>query len=156
MKHQRGVVLLMCLVLSLLLGVLAASALRDALLETRLSGHLLRSVQAFEQAEAALLEAATQLPERLPECQGCLPPARPHALDGPWQRNASGYFMVQNLGITARAAHVPEGESVRLFRITVVSEHLAARQVLEAVYAVATNGAGEPRRVLWRQRFEEG
>ncbi|MDZ5603279.1 hypothetical protein SJI00_10885 [Pseudomonas sp. RP23018S] len=156
MKHQRGVVMLMCLVLSLLLGMLAASALRDALLETRLSGHLLRSVQAFEQAEAALLEAASQLPDSLPECEGCLPPPRPHALDGPWQRNACGYFMVQNLGLTERAAHVPAGESVRLFRITVVSEQRAARQVLEAVYAVAASGIGAPRRILWRQRFKEG
>ena len=54
MKRQRGVVLLLALVLSLLLGLLAASALREALVETRMAGYMRDGLLAFEEAEAAL------------------------------------------------------------------------------------------------------
>jgi len=61
MKRQRGVVLLLALVLSLLLGLLAASALRDALVETRMAGLWRDGFEALEQAEQALLAGAAQL-----------------------------------------------------------------------------------------------
>lgn len=156
MKRQRGMVLLVCLVLTLLMSMLAASALNDALLETRLAGHLLSRAQAFEQAEATLLEASAVLERALVECPACLPPARPYALEGRWQRERDGFFSVQNLGVTERAAHMPPGEPVRLFRITAVSAQPAARQVLEAVYAVSLDYPDSPRRILWRHRAQEG
>ena len=55
MNRQRGIVLLLALVLSLLLGLLAASALRDALAQTRMTGYLSEGLLALEQAEATLL-----------------------------------------------------------------------------------------------------
>ncbi|WP_313738511.1 hypothetical protein [Pseudomonas sp.] len=156
MKRQRGMVLFVCLVLTLLMSVLAASALNDALLETRLVGHLLSRAQAFEQAEATLLEAASTLHRPRVECPACLPPTRPHALEGPWQRGRHGFFTVQNLGLSERAVHMPAGEPVRLFRITAVSAQPAARQVLEAVYAVSLDRPDPPQRILWRHRAQEG
>ncbi|WP_296231928.1 hypothetical protein [Pseudomonas sp. UBA4617] len=151
MSRQRGVVLLLALVLSLLLGLLAASALREALVETRLTGYLRDGLLALEQAEATLLAGEGELRRAPPElCSACLPPGRPHDLVGPWQRARDGFFQVQNLGTSGRAVHVPEGQQVTLFRVTAVSLHAEPRYVLEAVYAVVN---GTTRRVTWRQRL---
>jgi len=151
MKRQRGVVLLLALVLSLLLGLLAASALRDALVETRMAGYLRDGLLAFEEAEAALQAGEGEFKRAPPDrCTACMPPTRPHDLAGQWQGTQSGYFHVQNLGISTRAAHMPEGQPVTLFRITAVSKQAQTRHVLEAVYAAAD---GTTRRISWRQRL---
>jgi len=156
MKRQQGLVLLLALVLCLLLGTLAASALRDALIETRMTAAMRDGLQAFEQAEAVLLDGVAELQRAPPaNCTGCSPPTRPHDLQGQWQSSVNGYFQLQNLGLTTRAVHMPEGEQVTLYRVTAVSKQLAARQVLEAVYAVPTAQAQEPQRILWRQRLRE-
>ena len=151
MKRQRGVVLLLALVLSLLLGLLAASALREALVETRMVGYMRDGLLAFEEAEAALQAGEGELERAPPDrCTACLPPARPHDLAGRWQGTQSGYFHVQNLGTSTCAAHMPEGQLVSLFRITAVSKQSRSRHVLEAVYAVAGN---QTQRITWRQRL---
>jgi type IV pilus assembly protein PilX len=153
MTRQRGVVLLLALVLSLLLGLLAASALRDALVETHMAGLWRDSFEALEQAEQALLAGAAQLQlSPPPACQACQPPPRPHDLQGNWQGTASGFFQVQNLGQSDRAAHLPEGQQATLFRVTAVSRQARSRHVLEAVYALSGE---EARRLLWRQRLRE-
>ncbi|MGN8251235.1 hypothetical protein [Pseudomonas sp. SMV7] len=151
MSRQRGVVLLLALVLSLLLGLLAASALREALVETRLTGELRDGLLALEQAEATLLAGEGELRRAPPAlCSACLPPSRPHELVGLWQRGGDGFFQVQNLGTSDRAAHMPEGQQTTLFRVTAVSLHTEPRYVLEAVYAVVDDTT---RRVTWRQRL---
>ncbi len=63
---------------------------------------------------------------------------------------AEHYDQLQNLGVSKRAAHMPEGQPVRLFRITAVSKQSRSRHVLEAVYAVAGN---QTQRITWRQRL---
>ncbi|NIE74178.1 hypothetical protein F3J45_06975 [Pantoea sp. Ap-967] len=156
MKRQRGMVLVLALVFSLLLGLLAASALRDALVDMRMAATLRDGLQAFEEAEGTLLAGLSALRQAaLPACQGCPPPPRPHELHGHWQASSSGYFQLQNLGETSNAIHMPEAEQVTLYRVTAVSRQQAARQVLEAVYAVPTAQAQAPRRILWRQRLKE-
>ncbi|RAS23594.1 MULTISPECIES: hypothetical protein [unclassified Pseudomonas] len=156
MSRERGMVLLLSLVLSLLLALLAASALRDALIETRMTGAMTDGLQAFEDAEAVLLAGVEALMRTPPgKCNDCQPPPRPHDLQGQWQNHERGYFQLQNLGETDRAAHMPEGEWATLYRITAVSRQLAARQVLEAVYAVPTAQAQAPQRILWRQRLRQ-
>ena len=151
MKRQRGVVLLLALVLSLLLGLLTASALRDALMETRMAGYLRDGLLAFEEAEATLQAGADELLRAPPgKCQMCLPPPHPHDLTGQWQGSKSGYFQIQHLGMSERAAHMPEGPHVALYRVTAVSQQAQARQVLEAVYAVVGDTV---QRITWRQRL---
>lgn len=151
MSRQRGVVLLLALVLSMLLGLFASSALRDALVETRMAGYLSDGLLAFEEAEAALHAGEGELKRAPPDpCTTCMPPARPHDLAGQWQGTQSGYFYLQNLGTSKRAAHMPEGQQFTLFRITAVSKQTRMRHVLEAVYAVAD---GTTRRISWRQRL---
>lgn len=156
MNHQRGMVLMLSLVLSLLLALLAASALRDALIETRMTGAINDALQAFEQAEIVLLAGVDELQRSPPDqCSDCQPPPRPHDLQGQWQKIKDGYVHLQNLGVTDRAAHMPEGERFTLYRITAVSQQQAARQVLEAVYAIPTAQPQAPQRILWRQRLRE-
>lgn len=159
MKRQCGVVLLIGLVLSLLLGLLAAAALREALLQTRMAGLLLASSQALEQAEAVLLEGAARLAVAPPsECQRCLPPVDAHevtAAGGDWQAAGQGWFNLQNLGQSDRPAHLPEGTQATLYRVTAVSQHPRARHVLEAVYAQPAGEAQTLQRILWRQRVQE-
>lgn len=156
MSRQRGVALLLALVLSLLLGLLAVSSLRAALQETRMSSSLRVSLQALEAAEAVLLVGVDHVRRAPPAiCQACPPPSHPHELRGTWLSTSSGYYQLQNLGVTDKAAHTPAGEHVTLYRVTAVSRQLPARQVLEAVYAVPTAQAQAPRRILWRQRLRE-
>jgi Tfp pilus assembly protein PilX len=94
MKRQRGMVLLISLVLSLLLGLLATSALSDGLLQTRLASQLLANARALEQAEAALLEGAARLVVASPPaCQPCMP-----------QRMRSTYKAARAAGKLATAA----------------------------------------------------
>ncbi|MNO80539.1 hypothetical protein D3C76_717500 [compost metagenome] len=156
MRREKGVVLLLALVLSLLLGLLAASALRDALVETRMTSYLSAGIDAFEQAEHTLLLGAAQLQRAPPApCQACQPPSRPHDLQGQWQSTESGYFQLQNLGNSSRVVHLPEGQQATLFRVTAVSRQTQSRHVLEAVYALPGGAASRPLRILWRQRLRE-
>lgn len=156
MSRQRGVVLLMALGLSLLLGLLAAQVLHEAQARQRLVSKQLAVARAFEQAEAGLLEGAALLPGALPPlCVSCLPPAiPPQAPMQPWQQTASGFVFLQHLGSTERAAGLPHGEPVTLVRVTAISSEARARQVLEAVYAL--DASATLRRVSWRQRLQEG
>lgn len=157
MKRQRGMVLLLALVLSLLLGLLVASSLREALLLSWTSGSLLAAAQALEDAEASLLEGAERLRLAPPApCQVCQPPAAPHDVHragAPWQQGTRGFFLLQNLGESTLVAHVPEGAQVTLFRVTAVSQQVRARHVLEAVYALDEQSPESLQRVLWRQRL---
>ncbi|MCP3752266.1 pilus assembly protein PilX [Pseudomonas sp. SBB6] len=162
--NQRGVILLISLVLLGLLGLLGISAMVSATLQERMAGNLLATLQSFEQAEQTLLLGESAVSLALP-CTYCLPPpeaARVRAAgvyrgEGPtsglsWQRGASGFYLVQNLGQSTRAAHLPANLAATLYRITAVSHGGAGRSVLESVYAQAVEaGTHQPRRILWRQ-----
>jgi len=159
MSQQRGVVLLAGLALTLLLGMVSAAALREALLETHQTGDLLAQVRAFEQAEAAVLAGVEALRLAPPApCLDCLPPAWPERsgddLEG-WIRTAEGFYQVQNLGLTTLAAQLPEGTPATLFRITALNRHATVQQVIETLYAVPLQAPQTAVRVLWRQRFKE-
>ncbi|MCE1118271.1 MULTISPECIES: hypothetical protein [Pseudomonas] len=155
MKRQQGVVLLLALGLSLLLGLLAAQGLRDALVQQRLLSEQLAGARAFEQAEASLIEGAALLSTHLPEpCSACLPPGLPGDEPAPpWQATDSGFVFLQNLGQSNRAAGLPADAQVTLVRVTAIGQQVHGRRVLEAVYALAD--AAVVRRISWRQRLED-
>lgn len=159
MRRQRGMVLLLALVLSLLLGLLVASGLRDALMLSWTAGGSLNAAQALEDAEESLLEGVERLLQAPPgACNSCQPPPAPHDVRGGepfWQQGRRGFYLLQNLGESTLAAHVTEGQQVTLFRVTAVSQQQNARHVLEAVYAVDEGSGQAPQRVLWRQRLRE-
>ncbi|NES09214.1 hypothetical protein G3O07_04960 [Pseudomonas laurentiana] len=76
MSTQRGMVLLLSLLLTMLLGLLGLSSLHSALLQERMSGNLLVSLQLLEQAETTLRHAEAQLQAglELAPCRYCQPP----------------------------------------------------------------------------------
>ncbi|MDH0646168.1 hypothetical protein N5D48_05430 [Pseudomonas sp. GD03858] len=154
MTRQRGVVLLLALTLSLVLGLLASVALREGLLQQRQLGEQLAVAQAFEQAESSLFEGAALLANGVPApCLLCQPPGQPGEQPSlPWLRTGSGFVLLQTLGPSTRVAGMPPGERLTLVRVTAVSRQVRARQLLEAVYAV--DDMASVTRVSWRQRLE--
>lgn len=155
MRRERGVVLLLALGLSLLLGLLAAQGVREALLQQRLVSEQLAGARAFEQAEASLIEGAALLAgHSLERCLACLPPDLPSdEPPPPWQATDSGYVLLQTLGQSTRAAGLPEGQPVTLVRVTAISRQVRGRRLLEAVHAL--DGTAQALRISWRQRLED-
>ncbi|MBV6289956.1 pilus assembly PilX family protein [Pseudomonas aegrilactucae] len=168
MKTQGGMVLLVSLVLMLLLALLGMSALHGATLQARMTGNLEAALQAFESAEATLRAGeARVLAGHAPPlpCVYCLPPPEAaqvraggvHAGGGAssglaWQVYERGFYLIQPLGESNRAAHMPDGLPVRLYRITAVGRQRQARVVLESVHAQPlAPGEQAARRILWRQ-----
>lgn len=155
MRREAGVVLVLALIMSLLLGLLATSALTAASQEARMARLWNEGLQGLEQAEATLAAAVAHMQTALPgECAACRPPPRPHRLLGQWHATPSGYFQLQNLGISSRVTRIVEAPA-RLVRATAVSRRVEGRQVLEAVYAMPEAQAQAPQRLLWRQRMGE-
>lgn len=158
MSRQRGIILLASLVMMLGLGLLGASALQGALLQQRMAANLAMSLRGLEHAEATLAAGEAQVLLALPAaCTLCLPPANAHedaARSGqPWRSAKDGMYLLQNLGPSVRAVHLPAGRPVSLFRVTAVSREHAGRQVLESIVALEQGGA--PVRIMWRQRLRE-
>ncbi|HKS13262.1 MAG TPA: hypothetical protein VJS90_09535 [Pseudomonas sp.] len=158
MNRQKGVILLASLVLMLMLGLLSASALQGALLQERMASNLVESLRGLEKAEAILAEGEARLRHAQPAaCTLCQPPASPHDeathAGQPWHAAREGVYLLQNLGPSVRAAHVPGGQTVNLFRVTAVSRATPGRQVLESIVALEEGGA--PFRIMWRQRLRE-
>ncbi|GGU72114.1 pilus assembly protein PilX [Pseudomonas laurentiana] len=167
MSTQRGMVLLLSLLLTMLLGLLGLSSLHSALLQERMSGNLLVSLQLLEQAETTLRHAEAQLQAglELAPCRYCQPPPEAGNVQAPgiyrgagrhsglvWSASASGLFLIQRLGRSVHAARMPVDEPVMLYRITAVARQGAARTVLESTFALTLAADGPPmQRILWRQ-----
>lgn len=156
MKRQRGVVLLMALTLSLLLGLLAAQVLREAQARQWQVSEWLAAARGFEQAEAGLLEGSVWAIEQLPAlCRQCLPPPIPPGEPGaPWVAAAGSHLLLQNLGSSNRVKGLAAQQRADLIRVTAISREPRGRQVLEAVYAL--DDAGAVQRISWRQRLPDG
>jgi type IV pilus assembly protein PilX len=166
--RQRGLVLLISLTLVLLLGLLGLSAMGSAIQQERMARNLLSTLQAFEQAHQVLQYGESRVPEQAwPPCGFCLPPPEAgyvnssgvHAGSGDssglaWQAGAGGFYLVQPLGLSTQARHMPPGLSVNLYRVTAVRRNGMARSVLESVIAQPVGAVPEPgRRILWRQVY---
>lgn len=165
---QRGLVLLLSLTLVLLLGFLGLSVMGSAIQQERMAHNLLTSLQAFERAHQLLLQAESSVQEQaLAPCGFCLPPPEAGAVtmagvyEGAgtssglvWQAADGGFYLIQSLGQSTRARHMPPGLAVNLYRVTAVRRDGMARAVLESVIAQPV----EPeqvqwRRILWRQIY---
>jgi len=166
MRGQRGLVLLISLTLVLLLGLLGLSSAGSALQQQRMARNLRTSLQVFDQAHQLLQYAESRVQAQAwPPCAFCLPP--PEAGDvthggvyaGPgessgldWQAGAGGFYLVQSLGASTQARHMPRGLEVSLYRVTAVRREGMARSVLESVIAQPVDPTLSPaQRILWRQ-----
>lgn len=164
-RRQRGLVLLLSLVLTLMLGMLGVSAMGSATQQERMARNLLASLQVFEQAQQVLLGGEASVQEQAwPPCGFCLPPpeaghvmaagvyAGAGASSGlAWQAGEGGFLLIQFLGQSSQARLMPPDQEANLYRVTAVHRHGAARSVLESVVAQPVGG-GPWQRILWRQR----
>lgn len=167
-KHrQRGLVLLISQVLVLLLGLLGVSVMGSATRQERMAGNLTSTLQGLEQAQQVLRWGEAWLQgQEWPLCEVCLPPPEAGRVTAAgvyagtssglyWQAGAGGFYLVQSLGPSTRAAQMPAGVAVNLYRITAVSRHGAARSVLESVIAQPVGpGPQQWHRILWRQVYQ--
>jgi len=166
--RQRGLVLLLSLTLVLLLGLLGLSALGSAIQQERMARNLSSTLQAFDQAQQLLQHAESKALELVgSRCKFCLPPpeagfittggvyAGAGASSGlAWQAGDGGFYLIQSLGESTKARHMPPELEVELYRITAVARMGTARSVLESVIAQPVGPAPQPwRRILWRQVY---
>ncbi|MFK0090497.1 hypothetical protein ACIQUS_24785 [Pseudomonas sp. NPDC090755] len=163
-RRQHGLVLLLGLVLTLMLGMLGVSVMGSATQQERMARNLLASLQGFEQAQQVLLLGETSVQEQAwPPCSFCLPPpearyvmaagvyAGAGASSGlAWQAGEGGLLLIQFLGRSSQARLMPPEQDANLYRITAVHRHGAASTVLETVVAQSVGG-GPWQRILWRQ-----
>ncbi|MEG0860517.1 MAG: pilus assembly protein PilX [Pseudomonas sp.] len=165
---QRGLVLLISLTLVLLLGLLGLSAMGSAIQQERMARNLLSTLQAFEQAHQVLQHGESRVPEQAwSPCGFCLPPPEAGYVNNSgvyagagdssglaWQAGEGGFYLVQSLGPSTQARHLPPGLTVNLYRVTAVRRTGMARSVLESVIAQSVGPAPQPgRRILWRQVY---
>lgn len=167
--RQRGMVLLISLVVLLLLTVLGLSSMQGATSQEQLAGSLWHRNQSFQAAESGLRrgESAVQVHGfGLPSCQSwitCAPPNEAYVISRPgvdpvsavtWVGMQAGFYGIQNLGVGSGLAHLPPDTPATLYRVTAVGISGQSRTVLESVYArVAPDAEADERfrRILWRQ-----
>lgn len=164
-KRQRGLVLLLSLVLTLMLGMLGVSVMGSAAQQERMARNLLSSLRVFEQAQQVLLLGEAHAQEQAwPPCSFCLPPPEAEHIRAAgvyagagastglaWQAGEGGFLLIQFLGQSSLARLMPPEQDANLYRVTAVHRHGAARSVLESVVAQPVGG-GPWQRILWRQR----
>lgn len=147
---QRGMALLVSLVFLLLLTLIGLSSMQNATLQEKMAASVTLRNQSFQGAESALRvgESAVQLDTySLPVCSGttqCAPPAESSTITGAgfnstsgvtWIASGSGFYGVQNIGITLTAVNVPSNTSTTLYRVTAVGIAGNSRSVVESIYA---------------------
>ena len=138
---QRGAVLALVMILLVLLGILGLFAIQSSTQQTRMASNHLASLQAFEAAENLLSTAEARLP--------ATPPSG-------WQQLGTGRYLIEHLGQTDQAAHMPADLPATLFRLTAIAEERQARSTLESVVAGPLSpDHGPARRILWRQHPRE-
>ncbi|KAA0949513.1 pilus assembly protein PilX [Pseudomonas sp. ANT_H14] len=169
MSRQSGMVLLISLVFLLLLTVIGLSSMQAATLQEKIAGSIRHRNQSFQAAESGLRlgESAVQAPgfalQPCPSLATCAPPKESISVSGPgtdpvsavtWVALKGGVYGIQNLGRGVGLAHLPNGTSATVYRVTAAGISGHSRTVLEAVYArVSVGDSAGPRfrRVMWRQ-----
>jgi len=148
--RQRGMALLVSLVLLLLLTLMGISSMQNATLQEKMAGSVSLRNQSFQGAEAALRvgESAVQRDSyALPVCSGhlqCAPPAESSTITAAgfnatsgviWVASGQGFYGVQNIGVSRDALNVPINTPATLYRITAVGIAGHSRSVVESIYA---------------------
>lgn len=147
---QRGMALLMSLVFLLLLTMIGLASMQSATLQEKMVAGVTLRNQSFQGAEAALRigESAVQRSNyHLAECANhtrCAPPAESSTVTTAgfnstsgvtWIAAGSGFYGVQNLGVSLDAVNVPLNTPATLYRVTAVGLAGHSRSVVESIYA---------------------
>ena len=161
MNTQRGVVLIVSLVMLMLLTLLATSSMQNATLQEKMAGSQALRNASFQSAETLLRLGEAQVFAAgfsMPTCASplaCLPPPEALTLTSvglnetsgiQWRVGQGGFFGIQLLGETDNPAGAKlPSEPQQLYRVTAVGIQGASRTVLESVHT-------QEKRIMWRQR----
>lgn len=158
--HQRGMALLVSLVMLLLLTLIGVSSMQNATLQEKMASSVMNRNQSFQVAEAALRAGeniVTPTTYTLTKCTSvvtCAPPPDSSSVSNAstgsngvsWVASGTGFYAIQNIGTTAMPVNAPSGcyttssgiasyQTVTLYRITGVGIYGTSRSVVESIYA---------------------
>ena len=188
-RQQNGIALMMSLVFLLLLSVIGLTSMQSATLQEKMAGSVVSRNQSFQDAESALRLGESAVLGggfQLPMCAApihCAPPAESAVVASAgfnahsgvtWVAAGSGFYGVQNLGLSEKAVNIPNKMPVALYRVTAVGRAGPSRSVLESIHAcwrftegkssecaaiggkmLASEADGQAdiqgRRIMWRQ-----
>lgn len=188
-RRQNGMALMMSLVFMLLLSLIGLSSMQSATLQEKMAGSVVSRNQSFQDAESALRMGESAVlgggfqSQMCEDPIRCAPPAESavvatagfNAQSGvTWVAAGSGFYGLQNLGVSEKAVNVPSKLPVILFRVTAIGRAGQSRSVLESIHACwrfsegkssecaaisgkmlasRTNGEADipGRRIMWRQ-----
>lgn len=150
--QQRGMALIVCLIMLLLLTMVGVSSMQNATLQEKMAGSVKFRNESFQAAELALRVGENAVAASsfvLGPCadENCLPPpatdygARTTAGSGSrnitWVAAGTSLYGVQNIGTTTAPVNPPTGctsQSTTLYRITAIGFSGTSRSVVESVY----------------------
>lgn len=151
--QQRGMALLVSLIMLLLLTMIGISSMQNATMQEKMSGSVMNRNQSFQIAEASLrvgenLVSATSY--ALAKCASvatCAPPSDSNTILAAgagangisWTAAASGFYAIQNIGSNGAPVNMPSGcsssSAITLYRITGVALVGNSRSIVESIYA---------------------
>jgi type IV pilus assembly protein PilX len=159
-SRQRGMALLISLIMLLLLTMIGISSMQNATLQEKMSTSVQARNQSFQVAEAVLRvgeNAVAQKTYSLTKCANtttCAPPPDSKTVTTAgtgtngvlWVASGTGFYGVQNIGTTASPVNPPDGcyatsggltsySTVTLYRITGVGIYGSSVSVVESIYA---------------------
>lgn len=149
-QAQRGMALLICLILLLLMTIVGLAGMQNAILQEKMAGNAKLKNESFQLAESSLRagEVFVGLPANSAALLACVTcsgatcavpdfsaPAAQGGTCNVWKAYGDGFYMIQKLGTTTAATNVQSGQSVTLFRITAVGSVGRSKTALESIYA---------------------
>jgi type IV pilus assembly protein PilX len=157
--RQRGMALLVSLIMLLLLTMIGISSMQNATLQEKMSASVQLRNQSFQLAEAALRVGENIVAPKayvLTKCANtvaCAPPPDSISVTTAgtgsngviWVASGTGFYAIQNIGTTASPVNPPDGcyvtsggltsySTVTLYRITAVGLVGGNRSVVESIY----------------------
>jgi type IV pilus assembly protein PilX len=156
---QRGMALLVSLIMLLLLTMIGISSMQNATLQEKMSASVQLRNQSFQLAEAVLRAGENIVAPKaytLTKCSSvaaCAPPPDSTSVSAAgtgsngviWVASGTGFYAIQNIGTTASPVNPPDGcyatsggltsySTVTLYRITAVGLVGGNRSVVESIY----------------------
>lgn len=157
--RQRGMALLVSLIMLLLLTMIGISSMQNATLQEKMSASVQLRNQSFQLAEAVLRVGENIVAPKaytLTKCSNvaaCAPPPDSTSVSAAgtgsngviWVASGTGFYAIQNIGTTASPVNPPDGcyatsggltsySTVTLYRITAVGLVGGNRSVVESIY----------------------
>lgn len=151
--RQRGMALLISLIMLLLLTMIGISSMQNATMQEKMSGSVMNRNQSFQVAEASLrvgenvVSASAYAQVKCASVAACAPPTDATSVENAgagangntWVAAATGFYAIQNIGSNGAPVNMPSGcsssSAITLYRITGVALVGSSRSIVESIYA---------------------